>query len=412
MPPTLHEQRQDRLKAAKSIIDAAKAENRLLSDEERTTVRDHMKASEELLVKAKDADEDAALRESIGTALKDDADKDDGGGTRRKFKSIGEAFVKSDAYLDAMSAVKTGSRYTTRAVDTGFDLKALTTTTAGLNVAGVQEGSFQTLALNRPVIADLLASGTMTGSVLSYLRETTATNAAAAVAEGGVKPESDLALDRVEHGISKIATVLNVPDEFLEDMDAARSYIDGRLTLFIQMEEEDQLLNGNGTTPNLRGILNTSGIQTTTAADAADNFAALYRAITAVRQVAMLEPDGVVINPTDYQRLRLETDANGQFYGGGPFTGSGSYGQSGAINDPGVWGLRTIVSPAVPAGTAVVAAWRAGAQVFRKGGITVDATNSDGDKFRSNITTIRAEERVGLAVYRPAAFNRVTLSAV
>jgi HK97 family phage major capsid protein len=80
------------------------------------------------------------------------------------------------------------------------------------------------------------------------------------------------------------------------------------------------------------------------------------------------------------------------------------------VNDPGVWGLRTVVTPAVPAGTAVVAAWAAGAQVFRKGGITVDSTNSDGDKFRSNISTIRAEERLGLAVYRPSAFDVVTLA--
>jgi HK97 family phage major capsid protein len=409
--PDFHEQRQEQLKAAKSIIDAAKADNRPLTDDERTQVREHMKSSEDLLVKAKDADTDAELRTNLSAALKeDDTAKGGGGGTGRKYLSIGDAFVKSDAYLDAMSAVKSGSRYTTRAVDTGLDLKALTTTTAGLNVGGVMDGPFQTLALNRPVIADLLTQGTMSGSVLSYLRETAATNGAAAVAESGLKPASDLALERVQHGISKIATTLDVPDEFLEDMDAARSYIDGRLTLFIQMEEEDQLLNGSGVAPNLQGILNTSGIQTTASAAEADNFAAFYRAITAVRQVAMLEPDGVVINPTDYQNLRLSTDANGQFYGGGPFTGSGAYGQSGAINDPGIWGLRTVVSPAVAAGTAVVAAWRAGAQVFRKGGITVDATNSDEGKFKTNITTIRAEERVGLAVYRPAAFNVVTLS--
>ena len=85
-------------------------------------------------------------------------------------------------------------------------------------------------------------------------------------------------------------------------------------------------------------------------------------------------------------------------------------GNGGSVNDPAVWGLRTIVTSAVPVGTAVVAAWQAGGMVYRKGGITVDATNSDEGKFKTNITTIRAEERVGLAVYRPAAFNRVTLA--
>lgn len=403
----LHQQRVAELEAAKSIIDKAKSENRPLNDEERTKVRTHIKTSEELTARIKEAEEDTKLRERLGTALKDDVPPDDGGGVRRKFTSIGEAFVKSDAYLDAMAAVKSGSRYTTKAVDTGLDLKALTTVTP--RIGAVQEMPLLPLQSNRLVIADLLGSGTMSGSVLSYLRETVRTNAAAAVAESGEKPASDLALDRVEHGISKIATVLDVPDEFLEDMEAARSYIDSRLTLFIQQEEEDQLLNGSGTAPNMRGILNTSGIQTeVAAAGGADNFAALYRAITKVRTVALLEPDGMVINPTDYQSLRLRQDANNQFYGGGPF--NGAYGTSGGVNDPGVWGLRTVVSPAVAAGTALVAAWQASAMVFRKGGITVDATNSDAEKFRSNITTIRAEERVGLAVLRPAGFVRVTLT--
>lgn len=405
--PTLEEQRVSELEAAKSIIDSAKSANRALNDEEREKVRSHMKTSEELLVQIKDVADDAKLRAQLGAALKggDDDDNDDGGGVQKPFKSIGEAFVKSDAYLDALAAVKSGSRYTTKAIDTQLNIKALTTT--GDRIGNVQEGAFNALALNRPVVADLLAQGQMSGSVLSYLRETAATNGAAAVAEGGVKPASDLTLARVEHGLSKIATVLDVPDEFLEDMDAARSYIDGRLTLFIQQEEEDQILNGSGVAPNVRGILNTTGILTETSAGAGDNFAAIYRAITAVRTVAQLEPDGVVINPTDYQKLRLSTDGNGQFFGGGPFVGP--YGQGGVVNDPGVWGLRTVVTSAVPAGTAVVAAWGAGAQVFRKGGITVDITNSDGDKFRSNISTIRAEERLGLAVYRPSAFDRVTL---
>lgn len=336
--PTLEEKRQSELHAAKSIIDAAKGDDRALTDDEREQVRAHMKSSEELLAKIKQAAEDGELRNALGAALKDDS-KDDGGGVRREFKSIGDAFVNSDAYLEAVAAVKQGSRFTTKAVDTRLDLKALTTATPGLNVGGVQEGPLVGLVMNRPVVADLLASGTMSGSVLSYLRESEATSGAATVAEGGEKPASELTLTRVEHGLSKIATVLDVPDEFLEDMDAARSYIDGRLTLFIQLEEEAQLLNGDGTAPNLRGILNTSGIQTETAGGLDDNFAAMYRAITKVRQVAQLEPDGIVINPTDYQRLRLETDGNGQFYGGGPFIGS--YGNAGGVNDPGVWGLRT-----------------------------------------------------------------------
>jgi HK97 family phage major capsid protein len=217
----------------------------------------------------------------------------------------------------------------------------------------------------------------------------------------------------VAHGISKIATVIDVPDEVLEDLEQARSYIDGRLTLFVQMEEEDQLLNGSGVAPNLLGLNATSGTQTKTVAltAAADvllraNLDALYEAITLVRVVGMLEPDGVAIHPNDYQKFRLGKDGNNQYYGGGPFMGP--YGQGSMVNDAPLWGLRTVVTSAVTEGVAWLGAFATGGTVFRKGGITVDATNSDGSKFLSNITTIRAEERVGLAILRPSAFVKVT----
>lgn len=407
---TLKDERAAELKAAQSIIDTAKSEQRVMTDDERGQVGAHLMKAEELLKSMQAEADERGLRDQLGAALReDDPAFDDGGGVaRNRFKSIGEAFVKSDAYLFAKTATLGGSRYSTPAIDTGLDLKALTTT------GTVYPGGHQDLPgivikpLQRPTVADLLASGTMSGSVLSYLIESAFTNAAAAVAESGVKPASDLTLQRVDQTLSKIATILDVPDEFLQDMSAARSYIDGRLTLFMQLAEENQLVNGSGTAPNIRGILNTSGIQTEVQAAAPDTaLDALYRAITKCRTVAFLEPDGVVINPTDYQAIRLTKDSNLQYYGGGPFTGA--YGTSGGTNDPGVWGLRTVITTAVAAKTAIVGAWQAGGMVFRKGGIVVDSTNSDAAKFASNISTIRAEERLALAVFRPSAFVKVTL---
>ena len=67
-----------------------------------------------------------------------------------------------------------------------------------------------------------------------------------------------------------------------------------------------------------------------------------------------------------------------------------------------------VVTSALGAGTAVVGAFREAAQVFRRTGITVEATNSHDTYFARNMTAIRAEERLALAVYRPAAFCTLT----
>jgi HK97 family phage major capsid protein len=66
------------------------------------------------------------------------------------------------------------------------------------------------------------------------------------------------------------------------------------------------------------------------------------------------------------------------------------------------------VTPAIVANTALVGAFGTMSQVFRKGGIRVEASNSHQDFFIKNLVAIRAEERLALAVYRPGAFGKVT----
>ena len=63
---------------------------------------------------------------------------------------------------------------------------------------------------------------------------------------------------------------------------------------------------------------------------------------------------------------------------------------------------------ALGAGTALVGSFTQGGQVFRRGGVTVEISNSHGDLFLSGQVAVRAEERLGLAVYRPAAFTVVS----
>jgi HK97 family phage major capsid protein len=75
---------------------------------------------------------------------------------------------------------------------------------------------------------------------------------------------------------------------------------------------------------------------------------------------------------------------------------------------PQLWGKRVAVTPAMAATTALVGAFQQGGQIFRKGGLTVEASNSHADFFQRNLTAIRAEERLELAVYRPGAFGTVT----
>ena len=76
---------------------------------------------------------------------------------------------------------------------------------------------------------------------------------------------------------------------------------------------------------------------------------------------------------------------------------------------PPLWGLTTVVTPAIKAGTVLAGAFK-DATLFRKGGVRVDAANTNVDDFEHNLVTLRAEERIALKVPRPSAFAEIKIS--
>jgi HK97 family phage major capsid protein len=104
-------------------------------------------------------------------------------------------------------------------------------------VPGVVSKLFEPLG-----VADVFGQSQTTGSQVRYVVEGTATSGAAGVAEAGLKPESTLAYSEVSEPIRKIATLLPVSDEMVEDAPSLRGYLSGRRQLFVKMEEERQLL--------------------------------------------------------------------------------------------------------------------------------------------------------------------------
>jgi HK97 family phage major capsid protein len=250
-------------------------------------------------------------------------------------------------------------------------------------------------AVDETTVGDLVLPGTTDSNVISYYEETTFTNAAATVAEGAAKPESALDFTERTDTVRKIATWIPATSEFLEDNAGMRSYLEGRLRFMVEREEEDQLLNGDGTAPNISGILDRA-IQTVTSTNDID---AIYRAITEVRVDGLAEPTALVIHPLSWANIRLAKDGNDRYYGDGPF---------GPLQGDRLWGLPVRVTPLIAEGTALVGAFRPFAQVFRKGGIRVVASTEHSTYFTENKVAILAEERLALAVYRPSAFCSVT----
>ena len=396
----LKAQRAAAIEAAQDIIKGAKGAARDLTPDEQATVEAKFAEVDKIDAQIKAAAGSDALMgrmESFGagSAPEDDSDA----------KSIGDHFVKS---LGGRS-IKSMSQFATPEFKAAVDTQ----------VTGGNAGAFGPLLTDvdrsftlpfrrRLVVADLMGVGSVSGNAITYPVFGALEGGTAFVGEGGQKPQLHVADPTWQtDALGEVAGWFKITDDMAEDLAYVVSEIEGTARYDLLTREEAALLTGNGTAPNLRGVLSRVGVQTETSTGAGDNADAIFRAITKVQTATGFNADGIVINPIDYQALRLSRDGNDQYYGGGFFTGQ--YGQGSVLEQPPVWGQATVVSAAVPAGTVAVGAWET-AKVFRKGGLRVESTNSHVDDFTNDKITIRLRERLGLQVKYPAAFVNVTLS--
>jgi hypothetical protein len=132
-----------------------------------------------------------------------------------------------------------------------------------------------------------------------YTQEGGAFTGAAETDEGAAKPEGGITFTDAEATARTIAAWLKLQKQSLEDVPALQAIIESRLRYLVERRLEAQILNGNGTAPNLRGILQTSGIGTV-AFDAGAGEgrpgARRHHDRAARRRAAT----GIVMNPSDW----------------------------------------------------------------------------------------------------------------
>ncbi|MBD2900784.1 hypothetical protein amrb99_97930 [Actinomadura sp. RB99] len=354
-------------------------------------IDDHAAKVEQLIEVAKAAQgvRDAEEREekAKGGERGDGARDRERGGNR---KSIGEYFTESDAYLKR--AGKTGPE-----AHLDVDLKSLFQTGDGWApeaVRGPRVVDFVTAPIQ---FTDLIPQTTTSQNAVVYMEETTFVNNAAEVAEGGPFPESALGLEEKNSPVRKIATWLPITDEQLEVIPQARAYVNNRLPFMVRQRLDSQLLLGDGTNGTLRGLLNTPGIQTQ--AKGGDPIPdAVYKAMTKIKVNGLAMPDATIWNPEDWQTVRLLRTTDGIYIWGSP-------------SEPGparIWGLPVVEIFGMTKGTTALGAFGQFSELAVRRGMDVQVSNSHGEFFVSGKQAVRADIRVAVIYYRPAAFATVT----
>ena len=329
---------------------------------------------------------------------------------REDKRSLGRRFVESDEFKALQQRNGAGSAQ--MEVRTLVGMATLPTNyLEPKRIPGIQRPSDLFGSLR-----DVLNVGTTDSDSLIYFQESGFTNAAAEVAEAtttsgtdGTKPESAITFTQQTGVVATIAHWIPITRQTIWNASEIQSYIEGRLVDGLKLREDAELLNGNGTAPNLRGLLNTTGVQVldgaywtanalASAGTARENFDRVLHAATLVATVGRAQANFVVLNPADYEAYQFKVDANQQYYAAGPFT-------SGGI--PTLWGRRVVLNENIAAKTALVGDGRQ-ATIWDRMQATVEVGQID-KQFIRNMFTLLAEERVGLTVSRPAAFAKVTL---
>lgn len=393
---------------AKDVMTAAEKENRELSAEERKSVTEHLDEAKKLRAQITAIDVDLEMEKQIEALSAGAGAAPVAPGESRPAvdrRSLGQRFVASSIYdqIKAGAHRTMGFNASLEIPDYGFAMGATTLTEqAGsgekIVLPDFRPGIIPTL-LRQIRVTQMLMPGTTDSNVIEYMEETTFTNAAASRAEAAAAAEAALVFDRKVETVRSIAHFLPVTQEMLEDQAQAQSYIDGRLQLGVNLAEENQLLNGDGVAPNLTGLMNRTGLAAAVARGADTNVDAIFKQIMAILKNAFVLVDGLVLHPDNWQTIVLSKDGNGQYYGLGPFS---------PVQVPVLWGVPASVTPVIAANTSLVGAYGQFAQRFVRRGVTITATNSHSDFFTKRLVAILAEMREGLAVYRPAAFGKVT----
>ena len=340
-----------------------------------------------------------------------------GGVSGLQGKSLGEMFTDSHEF----KALQSSGRLT---MDQPFELDQADVTggygqkdlftgslTGGTNPNGfgrVQRDPYVPRAQRPNRVRDLFPAATTSANLIDYFRvlgfagaDVNKSNAATVAertgTEGtdavfGLKPKSSLRFESAQAPVRTIAHWEAAHRNVLADEPQLQSIINNELLYGLALEEDDQILNGDGTGENLLGILNTPNVQKYTGV-AGDQMSDQLRKSATLSVLANYPGTGFVLHPLDWEKIELQkASGDGQYM----LTSNVAIGAATQV-----WRQPVVESPAMAEGTWLTGAFGIGAQLYDRALASVRVAEQHSDFFVRNAVAILVEERLAMSVKRP-----------
>ena len=255
-------------------------------------------------------------------------------------------------------------------------------------------------------VRNLIPQGSTASDVVRFVKESGYSNGAATAAEGATLAQSDFDMTASDANVRKIGTYFRISEEMLADTPQLTSYLSARAPEKLLSVEDTQILSGNGTAPNLSGIITDAADFVTSSSGAfyqsvesANEFDVL---VATLNQLALSEyqADYIMLNPTDFHKILLLKDSNNNYLKDQVYAGL----------QPNFMGVPVVINTAITAGTFLAGNFGVGTQLWIRDNVGVEFFREDGTNVRDGFVTVRVSERIALTNYLPNAFVNGTFS--
>ncbi len=343
-------------------------------------------------------DEQTKRMDSVELAAKKDIE----GSMKLSFKGQIEKAVNDGALEGIRKGTHNGAR---------FEVKSSDMTMANTNTGVVAREQviedFKFDPSRKVHVRTLIPNGSTDAQTVRFPKEGAYTDNAAATAQGSALGQSDFDVTATSVNMEKIGTFLKLTDEMLSDTAGLSSYLAARVPNKVLSVEDTEILNGDGSSPNLDGLF-TDGTAFTTSSgglfyqsvESANEYDVV---VVALNQLSLLnyQPDTILLNPTDLHKIVLLKSTANEYLRQQIYTGI----------QPTIMGIPVTVNTAVPNGKFLVMDSRAATQYWIRENLGIEFSREDGTNFQSNFVTVRAQLRAGLTNYAPNAIVQGTFSS-
>lgn len=245
-------------------------------------------------------------------------------------------------------------------------------------------------------VRQLLSARPTVFQVIDFVRVKAALSDASPQEEGSSKLENAVTFESASEKVKLIATWIPATRQILDDFSELESFLRTGLAYYVNKEEEDQLLSGDGTGDNLNGLITQAAtFDTALLGTGWNKMDVIGRAIQQIVASDEIEPTFVILNPNDWWDMRLTKDNNGQYILGNPQ----------ADLQPNLFNLPVVPTSGMASGSFLVGSGSpVAAEVRDRMEIEIAISTEHEDYFVKNKVAIRVEKRLALVVYRPNAF--------